>query len=553
MKRQSERGSALVTAMTVLFVVTITGSGVLSLSLQSMRRGRLDTLRAQALSLAEAGAEKAVHYIRTQAPDGSTDGSWRTSGRTEAVAGQGDYTLRVQSGTGDNAGKIVITSTGQSTDGTLRAQRSVRVVMFSRIEDVSVWNNAIFGGVGQSGRSINGNVVIRGSVHLLGDGEPYTDLDGDGHWDAGEGFTDANGNGVYDPGEAFTDSDGDGHRDPRETFQDTNGNGVCDPPLTVTDLASDLGGTSNIGNSYDGMSNGLRSLIPALDPVDYRTESLESLNARLRVKHGRVDINGNATVGFPQQTGGSPAVKETMDDCFVSDGYGGNDGASHVYSDNGTRMGYDLGEYVHFPSLVEPVVRNGVHYDTFMDYQRSIGMVIDGDLNLRPGTAYPRVSDGRGNSFSVDASGNISITGLVYVRGNVRLDRDGGNRVMRYNGRGTLVSEGSVYVNTDLLPTSAMFPINHVMGICARRRLELATQGGDSQLTLAGAFYAQEQIVSAKQNEIAGSFVSSYYSMTNVPHMYQVPSLVRNLPPGMPGDQHILIHTVRIDSWKDVG
>jgi hypothetical protein len=86
----------------------------------------------------------------------------------------------------------------------------------------------------------------------------------------------------------------------------------------------------------------------------------------------------------------------------------------------------------------------------------------------------------------------------------------------------------------------------------ARRRLELATGGGDAQLKMVGAFYAQEQIVSQKQNEIAGTFVSSYFSMQNVPHMYQVPELAQNLPPGMPGSEPIWIVTTQVNSWKEI-
>ena len=75
---------------------------------------------------------------------------------------------------------------------------------------------------------------------------------------------------------------------------------------------------------------------------------------------------------------------------------------------------------------------------------------------------------------------------------------------------------------------------------------------GDSQLTMAGAFYAQEQVVSQKQNELAGTFVSSYYSMQNVPHMYQVPTLTDNLPPGMPGATPLWIVTTRVISWREI-
>ncbi len=551
MRTRSSRGSALITAMTVLMLVFMTGAGLLSLAMQSTRRGRFDVLRARALALAEAGAEKAIHYLRTVAPDNTRDGSWRTTGRTETVAGQGDYTMVVQDGTGPNAGKLVVMATGRVQEGPIVARRRVRVALKLEREDISIWNNAIFGGVGQAGRSINGNVRIRGSVHLLGDGEEFTDLDSDGRWDDNEPFTDSNRNGVYNVGEPYTDSDGDGRRDAREPWDDVNGNGTREPALTVTDLSSEFGGNSNVGNNYLGMPAGLRNLLPNPPTTGYSGETVETLRAKLRVKHGRVDINGSATVGEPQFAGGSPAMKETMDGTFVSDGFGGNAGVGQVYSDNGTGRRYNLGDIVQFPTLTAPVVKNGVSYSSYMAYLQATGMVIEGSITLTPGTPYGPVSDGRGNSLSVDSSGNVTIQGIVYVNGDIRISRNGGNRNMTYTGRGTLVSTGSVIISANFVPSGPTFPVQHALGVIARRRIELATQGGDSQLALAGAYYAQEQIISQKQNELAGTFVTSYFSMQNVPHMYQVPALPDNLPPGMPGGERLWIKTIRLDSWRE--
>jgi Tfp pilus assembly protein PilX len=547
------RGSALITALIILMLMFVTGSGLLSLSFQSMRRGQLDTLRARAMGLAEAGAEKALHYLRTQAPDGSTDGSWRVQNRVETLGSEGDYTLTVQNGTSDNAGKLVITSVGRVQNGSTIVTRTVRGVVKLSRENVSVWNNAIFGGVGQAGRSINGNVRIRGSVHLLGDGEPYTDADGDDRWDADEAYTDSNHNSAYDAGEPYTDTDADGHRDARETFEDINGNGVCDPPLTVTDLASEFGGDANIGNNYAGMPTTIRNLIPAIATTTYQAETVQSLNAKFRAKHGFVSISGSATVGEPQETGGSPLIKEPMDGTYVSDGFGGNSGADHVYSDNGANQNYDLGDgIVAFPTLTEPTVKNGVSYASYMDYLRSQGLNFTGNITITPGTSFGPLFDLKGNYFAVDTSGNMVIRGIVYVNGDLRFKRNGGDGDVRYVGRGTLVSNNNVFVGTDILPSGPTFPTNHALGLIARRRMELATDGGESQLSMAGAFYAQEQVISEKQNEIVGTFVSSYYSMQNVPHMYQVPALTDNLPPGMPGSVPIWVKTIRIDSWREM-
>ena len=554
MRRTSQRGSALITAIIVLMVLFITGSGLLALSTHSMRRGGYDALRAQALGLAEAGAEKAVYYLRTTAPDGSTDGNWRTTGLQES-AGTGSYTIVVQNGTGANAGKLVVTSTGAVQDGSTltTVRRTIRVALVLTRENVSIWNNAIFGGVGQAGKSLNGNVVVRGSVHLLGDGEPYTDVNGNGKWDAAEVFTDLNGNGQWDVGEPYIDANGNGKYDAAEPFTDQNGNGTWDPPLTRTDLSASVDGTASIGNNYDVMPSSLKSFAPDLATTSYNSQTVQTLNAKLRAKHGFVSISGSATIGNSQATFGLPLMKGYMDGTFVSDGFGGNQGSASVFSDNGFTQKYDLANMVTFPNLTDSTVQGGVSYSTYMAYLAAAGLNVNGNLSLQAGNSYGPISDGNGNYLAVDSSGNITIHGIVYVKGDIDIDGQGNQDSFAYSGRGTLVSTGNIHIGASLMPTDGKFPINHAMGFIARKALNLATEGGDSQLNLAGAFYAQNVVNSQKQNQILGTFVSSYYSMTNVPHMYQVPALAdpNYLPPGMPGAAQIWVKTLRIDSWRE--
>jgi Tfp pilus assembly protein PilX len=556
MVTHSRRGSALLLTMIILMVVFSLGSALLSLTTGGLMRSRNDMLRAQALDVAEAGVEKAIYYLRNTAPDGTVDGTWRTNGRTEthSTAGGdtvGTYTFSATNGTGADTDKIVILCTGTATLGSKSTSRRLRVVITRTEENISPWNNTIFGGVGQAGRSINGNVVMRGNVHLLGDGEPYTDVDGDGHWDNTESYTDNNpANGQYDMGENFTDTDGDGRRDAQEPFTDVNGNGSCDPPLTVTDLASEVGGTANIGNNYDGMDSQVRGLVPSCPTQYFNGETVESLGAKLRVKHGRVDVNGTASVGTTNATGNG--LKETMNGAYVNDGYGGNQGASQVYSDNGTSKKYDLKDFIQFPDLISPTTVDGVDYSSHMAYLSDTGLHVTGPLNLQVGQTYT-ATDLYGNSITVSAAGTITISGIVYVDGDINLNRGatGGDQTFRYSGRGTLVSTGNINVHTNVLPVTG-FPATDALGMIARHEMTLATGGGDSQLKMVGAFYAQEQVTSMKQNEIAGTFVASYFSMTNVPHMYQVPTLHQNLPPGMPGSTSIWVVFTQVNSWKEV-
>jgi hypothetical protein len=88
------------------------------------------------------------------------------------------------------------------------------------------------------------------------------------------------------------------------------------------------------------------------------------------------------------------------------------------------------------------------------------------------------------------------------------------------------------------------------MGLIAKQNMYLASGPGSSQLSMAGAFYAQGRISSQKQNQIAGTFVANFCDLgTNVPNIYQVPSLPYNMPPAMPGDKGY--YTLRVQGWRE--
>jgi hypothetical protein len=564
---RGRRGSALLLTIFLLMVVFTLGAGLVSLTTSGLMRSRDDMLRAQALDATEAGIEAAISQWRK-------DGTLPQNGAAGSLSTTSGYTHQLPAdGTG---GAKVIDCTGWATLGPRTLRRRLRVPVTRNQEDLSVWDNAVFGGVGQAGKSINGNVIIRGKMHLLGDGEPYTDVDHDGHWDNNETYTDSNHNNQYDLNEPFTDTDHDGHRDAQESFTDMNGNGVCDPPLTVTDLAEEISGNANVGNNYSGMSSTLRSLLPSCLTESFGGETVESLSAKLRVKHGRVDISGSATVGDPNVTGGSPPCKETMNGVYVSDGFGGTAGTGHVYSDNGHAHDYDLknlkdeagNDRIRFPDVITPTTIENVSYNSHMDYLSQHSLHLDTQGNPPTVTLKPTESFSASNSYgsiSVDGNtGRLTISGIVYIEGDLVLDKDHGNasykETFTYSGRGTLAATGSIYVNSNLLPVSC-FPDPDAIGLCARRRIELANDGGDAQLKMAGAFYAQEKVVTGKQTEIGGTLVASYYELSNVPHIFQVPKLAYwdsvlqkypYLPPGLPGAAPILAVDMEVGAAQEV-
>jgi len=394
--------------------------------------------------------------------------------------------------------------------------------------DVNVWRNAIFGGTGQAGGLINGNVSIHGSVHLLG-----TDI--------------AAGNAAV--------------------------------------AAIDLSGTSLIHNNYDGLQAGLAARVPSLDTTLWNGEMVETLEAKVRVKNGLVGMDGNSEIGSPDVAGNS--VKETMDGTYVSDGWTGNavtdDGdrgdPQSVYSDNGWDEGYDLGDRVPLPILVDdwkdpitgatvvdPITTvNYTHEDYFN--QQLAGQAYVGDMTIaanqdfyynatRPLDPDPANLQPGDDYILFDAATNVmEVNGQISITGNLEITRGNGNdKTINYTGRAALLVAGDVTLNTDLLAqnsdgtTNLSFPVANILGIMAGNNMMV---GSLSQLELMGAFYAQNTATTQRQSTIMGTFVANYFDMgTNVPSIYQVPQLADNLPMGMIGMYPILVYDVV--SWREI-
>ncbi|MBI1756344.1 MAG: hypothetical protein HYR64_04465 [Fimbriimonas ginsengisoli] len=432
--------------------------------------------------------------------------------------------------------------------------KSFRTLIHAR--NVSIWNNAIFAGAGASGQSINGNVDIRGSVHMLGDGEPYTDAAGIGAYFAGDTFTDTNGNGVWDPGEPYADLLGVGHYVGPDPYNDLNGNGVYDPPLTQTSLDDTMSGAAYIGNNYYGIPSSLSSVIPAAPKVN----GVETLGTEVRAKHGQISINGSATIGASSPVNAG-ADKATVDGMYVNDGYTGNQGSAHVYSDNGTTNGYDVGNLgITYPVIYgvgAPVYTDtgGGSWTTQDTYLQTKSLVCPKLTITSTTTAFAYGPDLNGNLITFTPAGShgipaalLTITGIVKFAGDLQI---GSKDSITFAGNGTLYSTGNINIDGDFTPASGLvFPTTTTVGFISRKNINLATGNGSSQLTLCGAFYAQGKIVSAKQNKIAGTFVGDYYDMgNNVPSIYQVPSLVNNMPPAMPGDKGF--YMLKVQTWRE--
>lgn len=343
-----------------------------------------------------------------------------------------------------------------------------KLEVYAKIVELSIWDTAIFSGVGSLGTVINGNINVNGSVHILGNG------------------------------------------------------------LADSDYALDLSGSAKVGNNYVGLSSSLKALLPDLPTTSVNGETVETLNAEVRVKNGLVGLSGSSAIGEADSPGNS--VKETIDGVYVTDGYGGNKGSDNINSDNGVSNPYELEDKVSFPSLSDPAKENPAQ--TIQQYFKSNALVLTNELsNINPGSIFTYSSGS--NSISMDGNGNMAISGRVYVDGdnNVSMSTAGAAKTITYSGSGSLLVTGNVQVDVSLLTSgNKSFPTN-IIGIMTPNSIGFNQANAD----VMGIFYAENTVTVQKQTNILGSIVGNYFDLTQVPNVYQVPDVINHLPDGMIG------------------
>jgi hypothetical protein len=512
----SERGVALVAVMMVLVVVGLLGGSAIVLNTQATQLSERTYSDKLALYTAESGKEQAYSLIFNDSQGNVTTLENPYAVSNETLQG-GAYDLEIRT-LSESPKVIEIISTGHMGG----AEKQVTVVSEVFRENVSVWNNAVFGGAGQPAGVVLGYSRIHGSVHLLGDNVA--------------------------PGNIAMG------------MIDTNGNAL-------------------IANNYDGISAELLAKVPPIPTTVFAGETISTLNAKVRVRNGAVGLSGNSQIGTAQETGNS--FKETMDGIFIETDYAdlrwtGNNvtegvpDPAYVHSDNGADALYDL---VHTsvtrPLLSDPYTdpSSGIAYDSFEACFAAKALhlpplVLDSTnsamLAIQNHSFGPGVTTGfEGDAFVVyDGTNKIFYnpttwngTSRLHVSGRILIDGDldigDSSRPVMYSGRGTMFAAGGgsgygdIGIHSDLLPIG-MFAIDDVLGLMAKRDLNLGTGSGDSQILMAAACYAGEGIMSAKQSQMAGTFVCNYLDMgTNVPSIFQVPELANNVPPGLIGAEPI--------------
>lgn len=518
----AESGIILPIVIVIMVATMIIGLAFVNAGVMENDLASREVHKTKAFYVAEAGLERTLWNLKEDFDNGS--GDW-TDGKINGIDVLGEYVEEDGAGpgtwgllqyndpaVGDGSFQVQLHCVDEDkmwvrSTGTVRGV-SKNIQVYMKMENLSPWNNAIFAGAGATGNVINGNVRIRGSVLILGEN------------------------------------------------------------LNDTDLAMDLSGEAGIGNNYQEMPTDLAARIPSCPQTPFNGEMVKSMDAKVRVKQGKVGLSGEATVGYPDLSGNN--VKETVDGVYVNDGYGGNQGAGNVYSDNGATHHYTLGNMFTFPSLTkesytDPV--SGFIYSTYLDYLKANALCIPGTTISEISSDVESFSSGNfemnENGIAWDQSTNeLHVNGIVVIEAD-SLSIGKKKETIEYTGKGTIVVaqhdgqggvKGSIHVRGNLVARGTYaggegFP-RHVLGLITGS-MYLATGPGESELTMMGAFYAENKIVSAKQNEVAGTFFSNYFDMgKNVPRIYQVPALAYNLPPGMIASAPVWYMTT--SQWKEV-
>lgn len=386
---------------------------------------------------------------------------------------------------------------GQGTGGA--AEPSTQIVEADArvlVHRISIWDNAIFAGKGQSGATISGNVEVRGSIHIVGDPANPTILD----WTGGGGV--------------------------RNNYKD----------------AASMSYFS--GDAWK---------LPSLPLRDFDGEMVSTLDTDVRVNHGRIRIDGGSDLGQPHTNGNT--YKETLDGVYTDQPVEMVSGSSEVFADE--EGDYDISVNVPFPGLSDPYTDSstGITWATHRAYLDANSLTIPYN-NIDRFTPSFALSDGT-NSIAWDqASQVLTINGIIRVNGSLVLGVDGGpNRRFEYDGTGTFYATDDIDIRWDLVPVDgyldATQPTTDNLGLIADDDVIVANS---SQLEIFAALYAEDEMTFNKQTTIAGAIVADYFNMgTDVPRIWQVPRLSGMLPPGMPGgDPLVFPSRVQLANWTQV-
>lgn len=516
----------LIVALMFLTLLSVLGAAGIMTSTTDMKIACANRSAAKALHIAEAGLTRAeaelINDLDTDQDIGNTSFE-ATSGAIDLTGllsstsfytvfnaisfGSGSYTIEFKNYAPDPITAPTVydpTTVWARSIGTGPSLSTITLESYLSAENLSPWNNAIFAGGGGGAVPITGNVVIAGSVHILGEGLPAGTI-------------------------VFSNQTGD--------CRNTN-----------TGMDGTLAAAINGGTTSD-------------------------LNAKFRVKNGRVDMSvGTADIGSSTSplkgiyvTTGTDAGADGVNDDIIG---GDNSGAGqNLYADKGafSAQAYDLGDYnISMPTIdtawmdancLDLTAGGGV--DEYVGPGGNQKGLIAGALELTwdynvTGTNYfPNIDQNDVTTFedSHNAIRFNSVTNVLEIKGIVKVSTLNISDDITYEGRGTIYTTGTGDIDGDVLPNANnSYPITHVFGVVGTGDMTL---GGSSQILLTGAYFCKGKVTTNMQTELSGTIVCESFNISSqVPKIWQVPSLANNLPPGMPGAAAIWVFTDR--TWREI-
>ena len=496
----NNRGVMLLMAFYVSIILAGLGLSFIVASVNESKSVENIRRKTVAFNIAEAGMERVIYDLRQDCVDSPDSVSWADgsiNGNTISydttmyysvtyanTINAGNYSVSLKNVPGEEK-SIWVKSVGTLGDV------SQTVEAYVKVYNINMWGNAVFVGSGDAGEGegIGENANMYGSVHVLGTGL----------------------------------SGGDG------------------------DLAIDLGGAEYvIGNNYGGMSGALNNRIVALGTTIVNSEVVETIESNVWIKQGQVGLSGDGTIGVDNVDGNS--IKEKVDGVYVGETYGGTSGISNVYSDNGYKNSYPLGDSIVFPSFSNAYPG----YSDYEDYLFNNSLVLDSVPELanmaaitpESNFAYEDLVTSKG-SISMDGSGNMVIAGKVYIDGGPLNIVEGVDRTINFSGDGVIYSEGDVSIDINFVTTGKdSFPAS-IIGFMTPGDMSINTNLHD----IMGLFFAEDSITVSGNGEVAGTLVSNYVDMgSDGPSIYQVPSTISEIPSGMIGDSTTCF--MKVLSWS---
>lgn len=163
-----KEGAALILTFIFMITLVVIVAAYLFMATGGIRNVNAQINNATAFYLAEAGLNKAVWYLMNTAPDGTTDGSWRTTAypaspgpepadpRQESL-GDGTYTMWVE----DLGSDILITARGTVNN----IQRIVQQEVNLSVGWASAFSYAIYGDDTSNTLELKNNTTINGHLY----------------------------------------------------------------------------------------------------------------------------------------------------------------------------------------------------------------------------------------------------------------------------------------------------------------------------------------------------------------------------------------------------